>query len=604
LVDAAQVKEHAMPTDQATEDVPTQAGGGGINALQVLATHAEGRGRYRVTARLGDQPIHTDVLNVSAAARRAQFIGAVLDALKAQAPNGMVITMDQLAAFRTQLESQVLTLADHLAAAGAANGQAGADPAEFTNVAADGRGRLIGAIANELFHRTGGWPRRVGAALFFEGADGKPGFITSPNDLFAWARQRLGRVVWERGPDRVSPEEFYHHLGRAADGYEAVEQVPHWPPLPGIFYMIPEVPPGDGTYLEAFLDLFNPATSIDRALLKAYLLTPVWGGAPGKRPAFLITGPEVDEHQGRGVGKSTFVTATAPLFGGYLMATPREEMPAVVKRLLSPEGRGKRIVLLDNLKTLRFSWADLEGFITAPVISGHEMYKGEGQRPNTTTVAITINGASLSKDMARRCVIIRLARPVYQADWAVTVGDFVAEFRQQILGDLRGVLEADIAGTPEVALQWADWEAQVLARVKEAQECRAVILERQAAVDDDASDAQLVAEQFRAMLKRSKHEPDRCYVLIPRKLAGKWLEAALGDSFTTSKARAILNNLGIPELRESASDGKRGWCWTGAKANNKVKMKVLEEWEEWALGPICGPPTCTWPSQGVEEECA
>jgi hypothetical protein len=204
--------------------------------------------------------------------------------------------------------------------------------------------------------------------------------------------------------------------------------------------------------------------------------------------------------------------------------------------------------------------------------------------------------------MARRCVIIGLARPVYQADWAMTVGDFIAEFRQQLLGDLRGLLETEIAEPPEVALQWADWEAQVLARVKEAQECRAVILERQAAVDDDASDAQLVAEQFRAMLNRWKHDPDCCYVLIPRKLACKWLEAAMGDSFTASKARAILNNLGIPELRESASAGKRGWCWTGAKANTNVKMKVLEEWEELAIGPIIGPPTCTWPAQGVEDE--
>ena len=82
-------------------------------------------------------------------------------------------------------------------------------------------------------------------------------------------------------------------------------------------------------------------------------------------------------------------------------------MPAIVKRLLSPQGRGKRVVLLDNVKSHRFSWAELEAFITSPVISGHEMYRGEGQRPNTTTVAITVNGASLSKDLAQRAIVVR-----------------------------------------------------------------------------------------------------------------------------------------------------------------------------------------------------
>jgi len=427
--------------------------------------------------------------------------------------------------------------------------------------------------------RTGGWPRRAGSALFCAGEDGTPDLFASPTDLFAWLRAQFP-VVWQRGPDKVPQDEFFAHLRRAAEAYDAIERVPHWPPRPGTYYMTPEVPPGDGAHLDALLDALNPATPVDRELIKAYLMTQAWGGAPGARPMFLVTGPEADEQQGRGVGKSTLVTITAPLFGGYLMATPREDLPAIVKRLLSPEGRDKRVVLLDNLKTHRFSWSDLEGFITAPVISGHEMYRGEGRRPNTTTVAVTINGASLSKDLAQRCVIIRLARPEYLAEWAGTVRDFVAGYRWQILGDLRGLLEGQASLAYEEHSRWPDWEAQVLAKVHAPKACQAAILQRQAAVDDDASEAELVAELFRAELARRQFDPDGCYVLIPRKLAFEWLERALGERLKTTKARAVLNGLGIPEMKESAKDGTRGWMWTGKGACTEAGMVVVAEYQQ------------------------
>ncbi len=553
------------------------AGGGSV--LHVVAANKVSRGRHRIVARRGEQPVHADVFDPSDAKRRGDFVKATVAALEHEAAAaGLAIQPSQLASVRGQLESQLLTLADELAAQ---EGQAPvhAQDDAFSNAGGDGLGRMIDEIADDLMERTGGWPRRVGSALFCEGTDGTPDLFGSSTELFAWLRARFP-VVWQRGPDKVTQEEFFAHLRRTTQAYDVIERVPHWPPRPETYYMTPEVPPGDGSYLEMLLGVLNPATPIDRELIKAYLMTQAWGGAPGARPMFLVTGPEVDVQQGRGVGKSTLVTVTAPLFGGYLMATPKEDLPAIVKRLLSPEGRDKRVVLLDNLKTHRFSWSDLEGFITAPVISGHEMYRGEGRRPNTTTVVVTINGASLSKDLAQRCVIIRLARPEYDAEWAETVRDFVAKCRWQILGDLRSLLEGQASLAYEEHSRWPDWEARVLSKVHDPLACQSAILQRQAAVDDDASEAAIVAELFRAELVRRHFDPDGCYVLIPRELAIEWLERALGERLKTTKARAVLNGLGISEMKESAKDGTRGWMWTGKGASTEAGMVLVAEYQD------------------------
>jgi hypothetical protein len=83
-----------------------------------------------------------------------------------------------------------------------------------------------------------------------------------------------------------------------------------------------------------------------------------------------------------------------------------------------------RIALLDNVKTTRFSWAELEALITREVISGKRMYVGDASRPNLITWLITLNGASLSTDMAQRVVEIRLADPEYRETWESEVTAF------------------------------------------------------------------------------------------------------------------------------------------------------------------------------------
>jgi hypothetical protein len=124
------------------------------------------------------------------------------------------------------------------------------------------------------------------------------------------------------------------------------------------------------------------------------------------------------------------------LVGGCILVSAASKMDDVIKRLLSPDARHKRVVLLDNIKTRKLSWSELESLITIDNISGHRMYKGEGSRPNSLIWVMTMNGGSLSKDMAKRTVVIKLKRPEkFTPDWLAKVTAFIGEHRWRVAAD-------------------------------------------------------------------------------------------------------------------------------------------------------------------------
>jgi hypothetical protein len=298
------------------------------------------------------------------------------------------------------------------------------------------RGLALPDICQELNQLTGDWPRRIEKDLFVPGANFEPRFLETHAELFAWLAPQA-HPDWARGSDMISPECFLAHLKETAQQYATIEQYPHFPALPAAYYLHPPLPISEGQYLEQFVDFFNPFTDLDRELIKAFVMSLAWGGPPGSRPAWLFTAPDDDPHGGRGVGKSKCIELCAELVGGMVEISPNEDIFAIKKRLLSPAARTLRLARIDNVKTYRFSWADLEGLITSPIISGHRMYCGEGRRPNYLTWALTLNGASLSKDLATRVVVVKLARPQYSPNWEDTVRAYIEEHRSQILNDIR-----------------------------------------------------------------------------------------------------------------------------------------------------------------------
>jgi hypothetical protein len=196
----------------------------------------------------------------------------------------------------------------------------------------------------------------------------------------------------------------------------------------------------------------------------------------------------------------------ARLFGGYVNLDPKDPMSDIITRLLSIEALGQRVGLLDNVKTLKFSWGQLESLITGQWVSGHRMYKGESKRPNTLTYAITLNGASLSKDMAQRVIPVKLAKPDYDAAWQEQTEAFIDANRWEIVGDIGAALQGPAAPLERVS-RWGMWESAVLSRVGEPVECQRVIRERQGEADEDGGRGRPRSRCHRPASARSSSRP-------------------------------------------------------------------------------------------------
>jgi hypothetical protein len=284
-------------------------------------------------------------------------------------------------------------------------------------------------IINLLKGKTHDWPRRVGNSLFVDDAKHGLCWLVSPAALFGWVGES-GLVDWRRCNGCVAKEEFFAELRRTATDYVAVETLSHEPPIAGHYYACEQVPAGDGSTLETFLDFFRFQTPFDRQLYKGFAVTPGWGGPAGARPVGLFTA------NGRGKGKSKAAQCLGRIWGGIIDISPNEDIGIVKQRLLSPDAITKRVTSIDNVKTLRFSSAEVEGLITADVISGKRLYVGEGRRPNHVTWIMTLNGANLSTDMAQRVVEVKFGEPPYDDGWDERVCQFIDARRQDLIADV------------------------------------------------------------------------------------------------------------------------------------------------------------------------
>jgi hypothetical protein len=441
----------------------------------------------------------------------------------------------------------------------------------------------------------GEWPKSACNMLFVEGDNYQPRFLDSSPKLFAWIGSQMSggednHIFWQdRGSSMVSRAQFFEYLRLAAEQYEGVEGSPHFPPMPGHYYLHPPIQSGDGIHLRKFLDFFNPLTSVDRDLMLGLLASLAWGGPCGSRPAWMVTGPPQDPHGGRGVGKTTFVEKCAELTGGVISVNDPAGAKAeeIERRLLSPEGRKIRTLLIDNLKALKFSWAYLEAIITSKVISGRQMYLGEGRRANNLTIVITANGATLSRDMAQRCNVLKLDRPKYSAgSWDKEITEFIEKHRWEILGDLKSFFDAP-AKTIASPSRWGRWQEAVLARLDEPSDVQRTLEERSADCDEDQEESDIVRAEIRAEIRSQFHDPDAVRVKFSARALAELVNRATNEKRATGKATAYLRQLQIPEMQGRTNRGGRFYFWIGQHADpNKTDLIITQiksepgKWDE------------------------
>ena len=425
----------------------------------------------------------------------------------------------------------------------------------------------IGDIIGAISRRTGDWPRRVDNVLFVDdpqhGVDWFDRRTTA--GLFGWLRRRC-KVDWKGGGKLVSQAELFAELERTAEKYDAIEAFPHEPPMERHYYRCKPPTLGDGSALGKLLDRFRPETTIDRDLIQAAFLTPFWGGPVGCRPAFVIT-----SDAGRGVGKTKLAECIAHLTGGFIDVSAGEDIATLKQRFLSPEGQSKRIAFLDNVKSLRFSWAELESLITTPTISGKRLYIGEGQRPNTITWLMTLNGVSLATDLAQRSVIIKLAKGRNSGPWYEETVAMIREHRHAIIGDICAALRGEQFALHEFT-RWAAWEQGVLSRLPEPSEAQRVILDRQAEANCEQDEAEIIEEHFGEQLRKLSYDPDRQQVRIPVAIAARWYGWAVGEQTKTAAASKRLRQMsdeGQLQRIKPEPSRKHGRCflWIGEHAD-------------------------------------
>lgn len=443
-------------------------------------------------------------------------------------------------------------------------------------------------IQSEIDRMADSWPRRIGSALFVHEGE-QISWLGTPAAMMGFLGSKTGAPpVFSEGAGLHTRADVFAERQRTATAYSAVEILPHEPPMEGHYYACETPAPGNGENLAALLAMFSPATDIDGDLIKAAILTMVWGGSGGFRPAFLVTADE-----GRGCGKSTLPRVFSELFKGAIEVSPNEDFSIVKQRLLSPESQTKRIVVLDNVKTMRFSWGEMEGLMTAGQISGKMMYVGEAVRPNNLTYFITLNGASLSTDFAQRVVILKLSRPAYSATWFEDVKEFIELHRMEIIADAIAALRE--APTPlERYSRWGSWEREVLSRLPEPAEAQRVIAERQAAADIEAEEADVVEEYFASQLEALGYDVEEDRIFIPSEIARDWVNNVKSEKesmIKTSKALTQqISESKDPKLSVNPTKNRgRGFIWTGSNATGgtyvqcDIREKIKFQWAKDAF---------------------
>ena len=425
--------------------------------------------------------------------------------------------------------------------------------------------KSIEDIDKDLCEKADDWPRRVGSALFIDDAKHGIGWLVQPADMFGWLSRRIGQVDWAGGPGFPKQAEFFSERRRTAPSYLAIEEMPHEPPLADHYYRCGTVEPGNGDTLQRLLDRFCCSTPIDRDLLTAAIVTPFWGGPFGARPAFGITSPF-----GRGMGKTALVKSIGLLCGGILSFASGDDAAKMQTRLLSPDAMGKRIAVLDNIKSLKFSWAAWEAMVTAASISGHRMYTGEAMRPNSLVWYLTVNNASLSTDIAQRIVTISLDRPSRSGSWEEDTTAFIDQNRKALIADCIGFLKSDRVQPLAKFTRWGAWEKDVLQRLPDPNEAQRVIIERQQNADAESEEAGLIEEYFGNRLDDLHYRPEVSRVFIPSSIMADWFMKATGERTLTisnacRKLYQLIDEGQLPRIsRNLCKAWGRGVVWHGA----------------------------------------
>jgi hypothetical protein len=243
----------------------------------------------------------------------------------------------------------------------------------------------------------------------------------------------------------------------------------------------------------------------------------------------------------------------------------------VVSNLLSPSSWGRRVVLVDNLKTLHYSNGPVESYITRNEITGHRLHQGFAMRPNLLTWAVTVNGASFSTDMARRSIVIYLKRPKQSFDaWYTDTLNFIEQHRKSIVADVRWHLEVKEPASMKAPKEdtWADWRKGVLSRCEDPDSLVKRMEKRRASIDGDKEDLANMVTHIRACLQEELIHTslDAAVVWIPSQVLIKWVQM-IKPRLDSWQAATSLKMLPAERFVFKHRKAGNGYWWVGPKVD-------------------------------------
>lgn len=393
----------------------------------------------------------------------------------------------------------------------------------------------------------GDWPRIVDGELFC--VDGERlVWITKPTDMFGYCYSQGIEKDWNSKTNFnwVKDTDLLATLKNSQRRYDAVMDYPTFPAFKNTYYLKSLDYEKDSRHLSRLVSKFNPATPVDRSLIKAMFMTVFWGGQPGTRPLFVVDSDDQETTGGRGVGKTFLTEVVSYLVGGFIDINRVREFADVKKLLINSTGT-ERVVRFDNLKSNAFSWGDFEGLITTRAVTGHKLFVGNVTKPNVFTYLLTVNDAQISKDLATRAVIVKLRRPDYQADFADSIYSYIDRHRDGIISEIKDLIEMRPPVELEAKIRFPAWVRDVLSKVERADEALDLIKARADNADVDESIDDDFEEYLYERLADLRYQ-DRgvlddasiySYVLTPKAMR-EVLSEFTGERFSVRKVKGFL----------------------------------------------------------------
>ena len=445
-------------------------------------------------------------------------------------------------------------------------------------------------VVTKILDRLDGTLARIGASTIFRKPElpgGELHYIEDTPGFFAHlGYSRKESIDWGKGPGLVSKTEAFRGVVPRLQCFKGVENAPHHPPMQDIWYNHPALPEPNLDLFNRFIMFFEPVDCMDQFLIASMFLTACWGGPCGQRPLFVITSPD-----GKATGKSTLATFVPYLLGQMAIRTNTKMKieEKVIPRLLSPEGLKSRTIIFDN-EIDNVKSEELAGLITSPIISGHQMYKGEGQRPNNMLWIMTLNTPSLDGDLASRSVPVRVKKPEFSGDWEIRVRNFVDTHRWNLISTIIHLLKKDFPKV-SVSTRFGPWEKEVLSKCqewcKDITEIQRHLTELKTEFDADIDVCFLLKSKFEEYMENTRKSTTYCPDWQEEKLSFFFSNEIVAEIYQVAtgshlkyqtclrKVRELIKGTELKALTPRTVENKRGLIWLNDSSSEMYTVDVL-----------------------------